>query len=92
MSGSTPSSAPSSPGAAGTPRVRPARPDEAEALTALVLRSKAHWGYDEAFTAACRDEHAVAAVGRVPSGSVPGRTLPLMAVEIGGQALRATPP
>ena len=30
-------------------RVRPARPDEAAALTALCHRSKAHWGYDEAF-------------------------------------------
>jgi predicted N-acetyltransferase YhbS len=29
--------------------VRPARPDEAEALTALAMRSKAHWGYDAAF-------------------------------------------
>ncbi|POM25185.1 Acetyltransferase (GNAT) family protein [Actinomadura rubteroloni] len=37
-------------------RVRAARPDEAEALSALVLRSKAHWGYDAAFLAACRDE------------------------------------
>lgn len=44
-------------------RVRPARPDEAELLTALVLRSKAHWGYDEAFMAACRDELTVAADG-----------------------------
>ncbi len=28
--------------------VRPARPDEAEALSALALRAKAHWPYDEA--------------------------------------------
>ena len=28
---------------------RPARPDEADALTALCLRSKAHWGYDADF-------------------------------------------
>jgi GNAT superfamily N-acetyltransferase len=41
--------------------VRPARPDEAELLTDLVLRSKAHWGYDAAFMAACRDELTVAA-------------------------------
>ncbi|MBY8881122.1 GNAT family N-acetyltransferase [Actinacidiphila acidipaludis] len=178
MSGTAPAPEP----AAGTPRVRPARPDEAELLTALVLRSKAHWGYDAAFMAACRDELAVTAekvaehrtavvelaggegpatvagmvtvegepphgaigmlfvdpgamgrgvgrllyghalrvaaglgitrlsidadpyaeafyrtmgavtVGRVPSGSVPGRTLPLMEVEIAGQALRATAP
>jgi len=48
-------------GPAGGLLVRPARPDEAEPLTALVLRSKAHWGYDEAFMAACREELAVAA-------------------------------
>jgi N-acetylglutamate synthase-like GNAT family acetyltransferase len=27
--------------------IRRARPDEAEALTALIMRSKAHWGYDQ---------------------------------------------
>lgn len=31
--------------------IRPARPDEAAALTALAIRSKAHWGYDAAFMA-----------------------------------------
>ncbi|MFE5089253.1 GNAT family N-acetyltransferase [Streptomyces sp. NPDC056638] len=36
--------------------VRPARRSEAGALTELALASKAHWGYDEAFLAACRDE------------------------------------
>src|SRR5687768_14923343 len=34
-------------------RIRRARPDEAEHLTALTLRSKAHWGYDADFMAAC---------------------------------------
>ncbi len=29
--------------------IRPARPGEAASLSALALRSKAHWGYDEAF-------------------------------------------
>jgi GNAT superfamily N-acetyltransferase len=33
-------------------RLRPARPGEAQALSALCLRSKAHWGYDAAFMAA----------------------------------------
>ena len=33
--------------------VRPARPEEAEALTRLCLRSKAHWGYDAAFMERC---------------------------------------
>jgi GNAT superfamily N-acetyltransferase len=34
-------------------RIRPARPAEAEHLSALAIRSKAHWGYDAAFMAAC---------------------------------------
>lgn len=33
---------------------RPARPGEAGALSALALRSKAHWGYDREFLDACR--------------------------------------
>ncbi len=37
-------------------RIRPARPDEAAALSALALRSKAHWGYDRAFLERCRAE------------------------------------
>jgi GNAT superfamily N-acetyltransferase len=37
-------------------RVREARPAEAGELTGLALRSKGHWGYDEAFLASCRDE------------------------------------
>jgi GNAT superfamily N-acetyltransferase len=32
--------------------IRPARPDEAPALSALCRRSKAHWGYDADFMAA----------------------------------------
>ncbi len=36
--------------------IRPARTGEAPALSALALRSKAHWGYDAAFIEACRDE------------------------------------
>jgi GNAT superfamily N-acetyltransferase len=33
--------------------IRPARPGEAESLTALCLRSKAHWGYDADFMRLC---------------------------------------
>jgi GNAT superfamily N-acetyltransferase len=33
--------------------VRPAHPGEAELLTRIALRSKAHWGYDAAFMQAC---------------------------------------
>ena len=44
-------------GALNTPVcVRPARVDEAELLSGLALRSKAHWGYSAAFIEACRDE------------------------------------
>lgn len=39
--------------------VRRARIDETEALSRLALRSKAHWGYDAAFMAKCRDELTV---------------------------------
>lgn len=35
--------------------IRPARPGEAEALSALARRSKAAWGYDEAFMAQARE-------------------------------------
>ncbi|MFE6840688.1 GNAT family N-acetyltransferase, partial [Streptomyces sp. NPDC057705] len=37
-------------------KVRAARAAEAGALTRLVMRSKAHWGYDAAFLAACAPE------------------------------------
>jgi GNAT superfamily N-acetyltransferase len=33
--------------------LRPAHADEASVLSALCLRSKAHWGYDAAFMRAC---------------------------------------
>lgn len=36
--------------------IRRARPDEAALLSGLALRSKAYWGYDAAFMAACRDD------------------------------------
>jgi GNAT superfamily N-acetyltransferase len=50
----------------GGVRLRAALPSEAAGLTALALRSKAYWGYDEAFMAACRDELTLGAgeVGR----------------------------
>ncbi len=37
-------------------KLRAARPDEAEALSGLTMRSKAYWGYDEEFLAACRND------------------------------------
>jgi GNAT superfamily N-acetyltransferase len=36
--------------------LRPARPDEAEQLSDLALRSKAYWGYSDEFIEACRAE------------------------------------
>lgn len=39
-----------------TPEIRRALPGEAPLLSALALRSKAHWGYDAAFLDACREE------------------------------------
>lgn len=37
-------------------KLRPSRKGDLSAATQLCLRSKAHWGYDEAFIAACVDE------------------------------------
>ena len=37
-------------------QLRDVRPDELPGLSALCLRSKAVWGYDDAFMAACRSE------------------------------------
>ena len=36
--------------------IRPAKSAEADFLSALALRSKAHWGYSAAFLDACKDE------------------------------------
>ncbi|MFC7892233.1 GNAT family N-acetyltransferase [Streptomyces sp. NPDC057381] len=41
--------------------IRPARASEAELLSELALRSKAHWGYDAGFLEACRQELTVRA-------------------------------
>ena len=41
---------------AALPSFRRARPDEAQAITELVMRSKRHWGYDDAFMAALTPE------------------------------------
>ena len=42
-------------------RFRIPRLDELEALSQLCLRSKAVWGYDEAFLEACREELSITA-------------------------------
>jgi GNAT superfamily N-acetyltransferase len=60
----------------------PARPEEADILGDLAIRSKAFWGYDQAFLAACREEltvesdaidspenhYAVARIGKIIAG------------------------
>lgn len=43
------------PVAAVSPPIRPARPDEAAALTAIAHAAKRHWGYPEAWIARWRD-------------------------------------
>lgn len=39
--------------------IRPASPDEAEAITGVAMRSKAYWGYDEHFMETFRPELTV---------------------------------
>lgn len=41
--------------------LRRARPEEAEVLTELVMRSKAHWGYSAEFMERCREELTIRA-------------------------------
>jgi GNAT superfamily N-acetyltransferase len=43
------------------PAIRRAHPAEAGVLSALALRSKAHWGYDADFLAACQDDLTLSA-------------------------------
>ena len=43
--------------------LRPAVSDDARALTALALRSKAYWGYDDAFMKACVAELTITPKG-----------------------------
>ena len=42
------------------PEIRPARLDESTFITALGLRSKAHWGYSQDFMDACRHQFVLA--------------------------------
>lgn len=44
-----------------SPTIRNAKPQEAGELSELAMRSKAYWGYSEAFMAVCRDELTVTA-------------------------------
>ena len=49
--------------------LRPARIEDLEALSALCLRSKAHWGYDAAFMAAWGQELTLTPLGPHPERS-----------------------
>ena len=57
-----------------SPRIRPAMPEEAHDLSSLAFRSKAYWGYDDAFMAACRNELTVSpeAICRNPTFVIEG--------------------
>lgn len=71
-------------------KVRAARPAEAEDLTGLVMRSKAHWGYDAAFLAACAPEL------RIRAGDVTARRIVVAengrGEVLGLASLEGTPP
>src|SRR2546422_4716336 len=47
--------------APGSGRIRPARPEEAQRLSELAFRSKAHWGYSADFLERCRGQLLVRA-------------------------------
>jgi GNAT superfamily N-acetyltransferase len=69
--------------------VRAARPGEAEALTALAVRSKAHWGYDDAFMqmsqASLTVSDADIASGRVLAAERQGLLFGMAKVESDGE-------
>ena len=69
--------------------LRPARPEEGAALTELCLRSKAVWGYDDAFMAACRKELTLTPAGirasRVQVAELDGRLAGLAEVKSSGR-------
>ncbi len=64
--------------------LRPAAPTEAGPLSELALRSKGHWGYDEAFLAACAAELTLRpedlAPQRVTVGEIDGRLVGFYAI------------
>lgn len=62
-------------------KLRAAGAGEAEALTGLVLRSKAYWGYDEEFLASCTQELGIRA------GEVAGRRIVVAEDPSGGRVL-----
>jgi GNAT superfamily N-acetyltransferase len=68
---------------------RPARADDADTLSALALRSKAHWGYDREFLDRVRDELTFT------PASIAGRRITVAAVAgatVGFYSLDGEPP
>lgn len=69
--------------------IRPARAGEAEALTALCVRSKAHWGYDDTFMRLSRTSLTVSdadiASGRVLVATDGDRIVGVARVEPDGE-------
>lgn len=74
-------------------RIRRARPEEAEAITAMILRSKAHWGYSQQQLDSWRAEltlsGATIARGPVYCAEVEGRLAGVMHLKLldAGEAL-----
>ena len=68
--------------------LRSARPEEGPALTELCLRSKAVWGYDDAFMQACRKEltltPAAIMASQVQVAELDGRLAGVAEVKSGG--------
>lgn len=68
--------------------LRPARIDELAALTELCLRSKAVWGYDEAFMRACRAELTLVSrdlqTSRIQIAERDGRVIGVAQVAVAG--------
>ncbi|MYT21921.1 GNAT family N-acetyltransferase, partial [Streptomyces sp. SID7760] len=62
-------------------KIRAARPGEAEELGALVLRSKAYWGYSAEFLASCAPEL------RIQAGEVAERRIVVAEDAEGGRVL-----
>jgi N-acetylglutamate synthase-like GNAT family acetyltransferase len=65
--------------------LRSARPDEAEVLTELVMRSKAHWGYSDEFMESCRKELTIRAddvlASRMTVAEAEGRVVAVATLE-----------
>ncbi|MBW5484886.1 GNAT family N-acetyltransferase [Streptomyces bambusae] len=74
-------------------RIRVARPEEAAALTELVLRSKAHWGYGREFLERCAPELRIDAHEVGPRRVVvaeEGRSAPVGVASLEGDGARGT--